>query len=358
MLGRGLKLLSQHPTSGGVVLPAGLAGYRAMVAASKAVTSGGTIATVGDSTTSGTGAAAMTGSYPYQLYLTMLAAGIPVVFDACCGQAGTDTRVVLTVGAVKGGQAQCCPGYNLSAAGGNLAFTPVSQVDTFDIYYIKGATTGTATVSINGGATLTTLSTNGTNGVQKVTVTATKGANTLNILQTAGSVWLQHIDAYDSTAKKVRIIGMGYPGSTSSNYVDAGTNTFNPCQGVRAATPNLVIFNMGINDCNTSVALATYSSQMQSFISAVLAYGNIMLVGFNSIGTGPTEASIQTYISTLATLAATNSISLPDIHNISANWATYAAANAAVLMSDTLHPNATGYAQIGPAVAAPLLIGV
>jgi len=342
----------------GAALPIGLTGFRRMVYNSKAGISGGTILTSGDSTTAGTGTTAISGTYPYQLYSTLLAAGLPVVFDAACGNAATDSRVVLTASATKGGQAQCCPGYNLSFAAANLAFTPVSQVDTFDIYLIKGGATGTATVSINGGATLATLSTNAANGVQKVTVTGTKGTNTLNILQTAGSVWLQHIDAYDSTAKKIRIIGMGYPGSTSNNYIDSGTVTFSPCQGVRSATPNLVIFNMGINDCNTSVAMATYQTQMQSFISAVKGYGELMLIGYNSIGTGPTEATIQTYISTVLSLASTNGLTYKDIHAISPNWATYAAANAATLMSDTLHPNTAGYSQIGPFIAAPLLIGV
>lgn len=334
----------------------GLSRWLDLVDAARAGTASGILACVGDSTTYGVGGTSYTQSYPYQLYLALVAAGLPAAYSGFTGHGQfsvTDARVVLAGGALTGtGFTNLCEGYVLTGAGQTMAVTPVGNVDTFDIYILKGGLTGTANVNLDGGATVTTLSTNGTSAVQKVTVSAALGAHTLNIIWTAGSVYPLFIDAYDSTAKKIRVLGFGFPAKKSADFISTGP--YDPITVLNQLPPGLVIYDMGINDWENAVATSTYNTNISAFVTGVKTASDVLLVGPNHTGGSASDATQLTYDTELSNVASAQSLTFKDIHLISSNWTTYSAANIAGNMSDTLHPSAEGYQGIANCLAAVL----
>jgi lysophospholipase L1-like esterase len=199
----------------------------------------------------------------------------------------------------------------------------------------------------------------GVTTMQKVTVTATLGTNTLNIAWVSGTNEIVLIDAYNSAAKKVRVLPGGKSGATSGDLDELTAPGWGVPALVSKLKPKLMTLNIGINDWEGSVATSTYQTNITSLVNAQSAQGDTLLIGPNSTGSVASEATQLTYISVLQSLASSLGLTMRNIRSNGANWATYAAANTAGLMfADGLHPNAAGYAQIGPYVAVPLLVGV
>jgi lysophospholipase L1-like esterase len=307
------------------------------------LSSGGKILCAGDSTTAGYNNTNLSSSYPFLLPGDV---GGNLVYDMCCGQIGADSRVA---GGSTGGQPGIAPGYQQTGAD-TLAFTPTDSWDTADIYFAKGGVSGVSNVNINGGSTLGSLSTSGATSVGKLTVTGTAGVNTLNIVWVSGSVWPLVIDCYLSTAHKARVLGCGNSGATSTSYCNQSQGFAAP-QMMTALNPKLTILNIGINDWETGVALSTYSANMQSMITKILAQGDCILMGPNSTGNVASEATQLTYIQAIRQLAFNNNIPMINIRSV---LGAYATANSAGYMYNNLHPSTTGYAIIASAIAAKL----
>lgn len=352
----------------------GLTNWRACALAAKANTSGCAIVLeAGDSTSAGccgggAGAAntiAYTDRKVYKVYQELLAAGLPVTYDWYCGQgdsvskadgAGlkvTDSRAVLGAGwTINNTATQMCPGL-LATAAGTAAFTPVGQWNQCDVYWERGAASGTANINANGGATQASISTNGAASTQKATITQTLGTGTVNVVWASGAVLIAGFDCYDTGGNKIRVIHTGYVGTVAANW---SGGFFPPTSVFAQIQPKLVTLNLGINDWEAGTSTATYSTNMQTLITGIkTAHANtdVFLTFPHSTGGSASEATQLGFGTTLDTLATTNS--LAPVLSYRATQGTYATTNAASKNWDTLHQNVSGQADQAPLLAAPLI---
>ena len=150
------------------------------------------------------------------------------------------------------------------------------------------------------------------------------------------------IEAYNSTVPSVQFTNGGAGGWVSGNFNQSGTY-YNPINYLEQFAPKLTIYDIGINDWDTSVSVATYKTNVQAIITAAKTVGDIILV--TPIPSNPSFASIpnatqQLYVAALYQLAATNNV--PLIDNFS-RWQSYAVSNSVGFYYDSLHGNALGY---------------
>jgi len=114
---------------------------------------------------------------------------------------------------------------------------------------------------------------------------------------------------------------------------------------VNTIPPDLTIIEGGIiNDWRQGVAIATSMANIQTIITAAASVGNVLLItpSFDN-GSGGNTSSQEDYVTAFKALGVTNSIAVLD-------WRTsitsHAAATAAGLIDDSVHPTYAGYADI------------
>lgn len=355
--------------------PAYLPKWRKALAQVRAGTGRAKVAMVGDSTTAGWGAGtgangtdgARVKSAPYRLAEILARRGLNAKSNSFWGDANLgytpyqayDPRVVIGASWSRGGATTVAPGGWLLRANTGVttttSFTPSDEVDTFDIYYVVNTGNGTFTANIDGGATLATVDTSvGTPGIYKTTITATKGAHTVNVQRTAGGAfYVVGIDAYDSTARDVAIWNLGAASWASADWA-VSTNAWNPAPGLTGIAPDLTLINLGINDWkDTPVSVSTYTTNLQTLITAAKAAGDVVLVApFPSSTARASVAQQAPFIDAIVSLGETNSCPVLSLTHRFTSWAD---ANTVGYTYDALHPNALGYADVAQALA-PLLL--
>jgi hypothetical protein len=247
-----------------------------------------------------------------------------------------------TVGAfgVLGGMA-----FSNSTDTATMAFTPVNQFDTVDIYSIQNTSYGTWTVNIDGGTTLATVNSAGTLAVIKTTVTATLGTHTINIQRngTGGQVYIIGIVPTNSAAKTIDMFCFG-KGSAPSLYFTGNASVIYPIPLIGLFAPDLSIIDLGINDWRTLSYSSVYDTNLQTIITKCLASGDAILVAPNYSQVGvtsyATKDNMDAYIAAVYRVAAANSI---PVYDASKRFVSYTVAIANGLMADTLHPSVAGY---------------
>jgi lysophospholipase L1-like esterase len=226
-------------------------------------------------------------------------------------------------------------------------FVPGKSWDTAELYYSSYPTAGgTANLSINGTGSIGTVVTlSDATAFNKATVTKTLGNDTFNTKRLTGTQYdFESIVLYNSAVKEITVMNAGWSGSKAINLT-TGTGPWSTINSMATYDPDLVVIDMGINDYNLASPTSeiSFKASMQSVINAATAAGaDVLLVVPVPSGTAngiAHQGAFQTYIHDLAT---TNN--LPTVDFIS-SWGSYASANANGWMSDTLHPNVTGYAQ-------------
>lgn len=304
--------------------------------------------------------------------------GIPSDWQAFIGDQGTtetygtnDSRVVLgqwsqdTSNITIGGRS-----YKTTTVNGTaLTFTPATSAgaasgDTFRFLYITQSGGGTLQAQIDS-ETPITYSTSGTSGIVPVVLKSTVGvsSHTIKFTMSAGSqVNLVGVsEFYDSTQPPtVHIVNMGWPAATAANW-NVTTNGFSPSNSAAwtAMACDLVIYEGGINDWQASVSPSSFSTSMQSTISAMVGGGGdvALLTPVPSITTTASAAAQQAIVDTFFSLATTNSLP-PPLDNF-ARWQSYTIANAKQLYNPSgsaagLHPQSNGYGEEATAVAFAL----
>lgn len=268
-------------------------------------------------------------------------------------------------------------GYAMEAtSAGDMAFTPVENIDTFTIHFLTGSGWGTFAAHIDGGSS-TTQSTNGSPGIGTLVLTAgSVGVHTLHLTWSSGGVvkWWG-AEGRDSTTHHVIFEQIGNSGATSANFSDT-SNVWGAGESLPWSTLacDLVVQESGINDWNTSVPVATYKTNMQTTVTAQLAAGaDVAEVSGNpsdTSQTGVTVATQLTYVTALQQVAAANSNAglstpLPFINN----WQMFAgpveAANYGYGYAQSfgqmagidggLHPNLYGYYSSSVSIASGIL---
>lgn len=307
---------------------------------------------VGDSTTAGTGsgnASEPLGSYPAKLVSSLFtnvpcANGLGVPSDG-----NPDNRWTL---GTNWSLLSITPPHNIgfggiaayagTASGGNLVFTPGTgaSYDSFDIYYINNTASTRATVTGTGGTPLV-LSTVNATSIQKATVTCASAAtsNALTVNAVTGATFLViGVEPFLSTTPRVRFANAGISGSTTSQWVAAGSGSWNGVFSIQAYNPDLTVISLGINDATALTTTATYIANITSLINAAqFGGGSVILMTWPPSSPAAQIAAFKGYYPALLALA--NNLNIPVI-DIFARWnKTYQAS----FMSDIKHPNNLGY---------------
>lgn len=344
----------------GKSLPAGLTNWRAAVAAANAGTGPRkTLLVVGDSTTmgqgSGTGGSGnLNGAYPNDWVsglATKLKAKVPTCFNTVLNSQASaiayptyDPRV--TLGAnwtnTQGSFAGTMFKYTTGAVN-NFTFTPTDAFDTIIVTAVQINGNGTATINVDGGSSLGTISfSNAPQRLFKYTFTVPKGTHTINIVpNNDATFFLPMVQTYDSTTPAIDIVQAGSAGATAQTFVPS-TNVWDPLNFLKFIAPVLTIIDLTINDSNSQTLLATYSANIQTIITAAKLSGDVMLmVGPPSNTIQATNGTLDTYIAALQTLAASNGCSLGV--NMKALWGSYLAIQGTFPYFDGLHCQQSGY---------------
>ncbi len=349
----------------------GLPKWSAAVNAARAGQRNARLLCLGDSTTFGQGAlsTAITGNDKSASWPTVLAAksfgGVPGRWDNTIGTGNItastygsfDNRLTMGSGVGQGGAGSESLGgtpFARTSAGNFFVWTPGVPVDTFEIYYCQQSGGGIFSFAVDGGAA-TQVNTNGSTAVLKTTVSVARGNHSLSLDHVSGAKsFVYSVIAYDSAQKSVQVLNAGWPGVKATDYA-VSASPFSPLNVFDDYAPDLTVLDLGINDWNqaTPTTQTAYKAAMQALISAAKAVGSdvLLVVPVPSGTTSGTanQASFQTYI---YDLAASNGLPVVDMI---ARWGSWASANSAGLMRDTLHPNSTGYADKAAAIAAAII---
>jgi lysophospholipase L1-like esterase len=306
-----------------------------------------------------------TPAFSNQLAIKLSAGGVLASCNSTCGfqfavhnagslQNNNDPRVVMS-GIAKALVTQLCIGgplIQMPNATSGVSFTPANPVDTFRLYYITTGGANTFNVNINGGSN-TLIDASAAVGYASATFTGTLGTNTLNVNWVSGFANICGWEAWDSTKTRVNIMNCGWSGSTSGNWATFA-NAHSAGFSFATVAPDLTILELGINDFNTSVSLATYMANMQTLITTIKNAGSdcILLTGapWDAVNSGIPYATQTTFWSGMQQLATQNNLRMINIYN---RWGDFSAATTAGLyatgsFSNSSHPSAKGqldYAQ-------------
>lgn len=359
--------------------------FKAALAATKAGTSRTVINCIGDSTTagsfggnpsSGTANNAKAGSYPTQLQALFPSLqgtasggalniwgdgtdlGTPTAYQAYDSNSFVTTGVGMYVG-------NSYP--NAGVGPGGAMFQPqsgstqsVGLFGTYDTVEVYGPTA----IGYGSGAALTlcgqivgTINQNITAGVSSWKFTGTAiaghGSGIGKNSDATGNSSVQGIIVRNANTKSVDLNNMGWGNSTSADWVTT-THVYNPLSYLPLVPASLAIVNLGINDMLQSLSVSSFTANMQTIISALKALPNmdILLVGFNPLGTATVAQSVQnTFLAAIQSLASSNNLPLFNINSLASfvDEAT-AATNGLMGTGSTVHPNAAGYGAIAQGI--------
>lgn len=316
-------------------------------------------ALVGDSTTAGAISGAVSSDNRPLCWGARLAAlltegGMPACMTNAIGNAqgatgggiafnNWDSRLSSTGAFAVASSNQMAGGLSTSTPGsaGSVSFTPGVSSDTVDLYFYDQ--TGSFNVNVDGGATIQTVALTNTSLPRKVTVTYPAGVHTINVVWVSGTFNFLGFDAYTAASPQVHLLNLGSGGATATT-LSANATAFDPIRWYRFFAPDLSIISLGINDWIAGTALSTYTTNLQTIITACLLSGDVILMTpFPSQISQATLANQALYVAAVRALAAQNGLLLIDEN---ANLISWDAMNARSLTSDVNHPNGAGHAVI------------
>lgn len=352
--------------------------YYAALTKTKAGQARTIIRAIGDSTTMGAfggtpvatfGNNGRGGSYPTQLQnLFVSSSGLPsggkniFGFNNVSGTTYVDYNNEASVGTgwISGGTGVSLGAqmWRQSSANQNLLGFIDATLDTIEVTYPINTGLGSVLRVMCNGAQIGALNNLGANGIAKATFSGTAGALGIGLDQggaATGNAWAVGFAAWSAANKGVAVYNMGWSGSTTTNWI-AAVNAYDPLPALAATTADLHIINLGINDWGSSVAQATFQSQLQTIATNAKALGgDLMMIGpvRSDPSLGVTLATQNQYVARIQTVATALGAYFFDIASIP-SFANYTVANAAGLMGDGKHPNAAGYLVIAQALYAIL----
>lgn len=311
----------------------------------------------GDSTTFGNGSQPGTtsdwvqNSYPQQLSnmlndsdIESSAEGFLGIGNATHNRLTRDHRLTFSGSYGRDNTFPVIGGYSASVPAsqtGTMTFTPTEEVDTFLVHFIRGGSTGTLSLSVDGGpATVVNTSTAPNYG--PIVVNVTKGMHTLSIASSAGVTYVMAVEAYDTTRVPVRITNGGWPNMETAN----GIVTTYPWSTLNAVStiwqPDLFIICLGINDAvNSGVNKATFKTRLSTMVDRAKLTSDVILVTFMPTSTSITPQAKQLeFVDAIKEIGVEKGINVADFFG---RVGSYAEGVARGLYADTVHPNAAGY---------------
>jgi len=345
--------------------PAATKRWRSACAAARAGVANARLLAVGDSTTRGVraggGSAQVATSWPkFAADILATQTGLPVGIDSFYGTGSgnaASTMPALDARFTTSGTFLA----SLSSAGGrtiqasataSLTFTPIKNVDTFEITYVQNAGFGTFSYAVNGGST-TNVITAGTKSVQKVTVSATLGANALTMSWVSGTIYIVGVEAYNSAIKQISVINAGWASSEAMQWSVSGGNVFEPLSIIPASImPDLIVLDLGLNDMNNvAYTIAQYSTAINRILDTWLPGSDVVLKSFVPTSANWAALSRQgEFLQALYDISDARKLPLIDVYRARGaytdNISYYDGASPAV------HQSIKGYANVGEYVTS------
>jgi lysophospholipase L1-like esterase len=249
-------------------------------------------------------------------------------------------------------------GYETGSATQPLQFTPDDGVlyDRFYVYLVCNPGGGTATITATGG-TAVTSNLNTTAQIRRVTVSCPESRAATVSIANSVQVWVLGVEGWHSTQRRLRIGNLGICEFTASAWAAPGSiPAISPLSMVAATTPHAVILSLGLNDAAAQVSPAAFKASMQTIITAVSAYADVILwIPLPSGGSPPVPlyvtAGVASYVAKFKELATENNLLLVDTY--ARMGSTF---QAAALDADQYHPNDNGYGAIAAAIKDALLL--
>ncbi|WP_199088364.1 SGNH/GDSL hydrolase family protein [Bosea sp. ASV33] len=238
-----------------------------------------------------------------------------------------------------------------------LTFTPEGQIDRIEAYFKLHAGDGQATLTVDADPTvLATLNGNaGGETIGKVVATPVRGTHAVNVQRTGGGYFsLMGLVAQDSTVPAVDLLNAGAFGTVSAYHTSAA-GVWSAANTLAVVAPDLVVIQLGSNDLNTSVDVATYTANILDIVTKAKATGAdvvLEVATFGNTGGYGTDAQREAYRQALIGLGALQGCMIID-H--AARFVSYASANALGLMRDAIHETEPGYADEAQALVNALV---
>lgn len=240
-----------------------------------------------------------------------------------------------------------------NVVGATATFTSDVLGTVVEILTFSNSGTVAYTVLDNAGAQIATgtITPAGTNVVYLTTLTGLVNAKTVTLTcPGTGSRYVLGVNVRQ--ARDVEISEFGFWGSEAVDWLPSGqgiSQWFNAHQDVLSVSPDLVIMQLDANEALHGKSATTLETNLNAVVAGFKEAGaDVMLVasaqptGVNS-GTGValTAAEWTNFRKAVYNVADTQGVALLDVTD---RWGPYATANANGLMSDTNHPNSSGYA--------------
>lgn len=211
------------------------------------------------------------------------------------------------------------PGGYWSAPSGMdaMTFTPEKAADRLDVYYLGSNNTyGTFTVTdVSGTLATVNAGAQANLNVYKASVTrAAASTAAFNIQRSAGgAIGIFALDPWNSTLPEVSVLNLGRDGARTADFIDQSFTT--STKYVLAALQlDYMIAELGLNDKNTGVSLATYLANLQTLLInhvAVSGAGSFALAT-SMLATAGSGYDMASWLADIRALAATLDVPLID----------------------------------------------
>jgi hypothetical protein len=211
----------------------------------------------------------------------------------------------------------------------------------------------TATVNVDGGASLGTLTAAGGNTVASQTFNCALAIHTINLTPgNDGQLAILGMVTWNSAVPAVDFIQSGVSGSKVANFVLTTPPFSSGANVISLLAPDLTVVDLTINDSNALTDLTLYTTQMQTLINSCKATGDVLLmVGPPSNTPQATNGTLDQYAAVLQSLALSNNCGLLSLKT---RWTSWAVTNAILPYFDNLHPGPLGYQDFAQAVAGAI----
>ena len=227
-----------------------------------------------------------------------------------------------------------------------------NTIDTIETWTVTNPSYQDFEVAVDAGATISTVDASQATSILKTTSACSSGAHTVNIRKSAANAahtGILGINCFNSAVKAVQCWNMGY-GSMTSTLLGTATSVWLPPPMIVTYAPHLTVIMMGINDWAASVSAATFTTNMQTFITAALTVGDVIIVTPppSNIGySGITQAEMDALVNALFALAGTNNVPIVDVFG---RLVSYTDGNDLGFYGDDVHLDKTGYYDVANAL--------
>lgn len=359
----------QSPVISTAISP--LSKWRLALAKSRAGIAPAKILMLGDSTTLGSGGTGISGyqagtravSPAVKLANQLSGFGLKTRSDSVFGSGNLgnygpnyDPRFVYDAGWISGSATlnQHLNGAFRSATNGAvMTITPTKAWTHARVWYARSATQGAFKLETSDTAAPVAINGSGANALIAGGLVKSGAASLTPLVitkTTANATHICGVEFWDSAINDVRIVQCGGSGAKAGDFA-ASANPWDGLNEITALAPDLTIINYGINDWNAATATVTFTTAMQSWITAAKVTGDvIVMTGYPTAAATTALATQQTYVDILVAQAGAGVVALDSWRRLGSYE------TAGDFYADTLHPNGFGYTDAAMSMVGASLI--